>query len=353
MANIMITDACNLRCPYCFANEFVNRDHSEITVDAFEKAVNFIVDDGSEKSLGIIGGEPTLHSKFDYLMRKILCDQRIRSVTVFTNGILLDRYWDVLTHPKVHLLINCNSPRDMGEHNYQRLCSNLKTLFCQKLRTDCVHLGINMYRPDFEYEYMLDLLTRFSLDSVRVSVSVPNINNNHNIDPHAYFNSMKPRVLEFFIRLLENNVVPNYDCNKIPLCLITQGELIQFSRFFDNPVVAPKIEESSIFSPFVRCSPVIDILQDLSVVRCFGLSEYTRQKISDFSGIQELSAFYSREIDSYAYNTIYSTQCLDCYHRKVMKCTGGCLAYKIDTILATKQYAENVMRGVLPQQYPC
>ncbi len=59
---------------------------------------------------------------------------------------------------------------------------------------------------------------------------------------------------------------------------------------------------------------MIDILQDLSVVRCFGLSAYTKQKISDFSGIQELSAFYRREIDSYAYNTIYSTQCLDCYH---------------------------------------
>lgn len=353
MANIMITDACNLRCPYCFAGEFVNRDQNEITVDAFEKAVDFIVGDGSEKSLGIIGGEPALHSKFDFLMRKVLYDRRIRSVTVFTNGILLDRYWDVLTHPKVHLLVNCNSPQDMGERNYHRLCGNLEILFCRKLRADYVHLGINMYRPDFEYEYMLDLLARFSLDSVRVSVSVPNLNESRNIDPHVYFNGMKPRVLEFFARLLENGVVPDYDCNKIPLCLITQDELVRFDRFLEDPAVGPKIEENGIFSPFVRCSPVIDILQDLSAVRCFGLSACTRQKISDFSGIQELSALYSREIDSYAYNTIYSSRCLDCHRRKVMKCAGGCLAYKIDAILASKRHAEDVMRGVSPKQRPC
>lgn len=38
MANIMMTDACNLNCPYCFANEFVNKNKNEITEEAFDKA---------------------------------------------------------------------------------------------------------------------------------------------------------------------------------------------------------------------------------------------------------------------------------------------------------------------------
>lgn len=42
MANIMLTDVCNLRCPYCFANEFVNVDKNEISEQNFKKAVDFI-----------------------------------------------------------------------------------------------------------------------------------------------------------------------------------------------------------------------------------------------------------------------------------------------------------------------
>ena len=68
MANIMMTDVCNLRCPYCFANEFVNKDRNEISEEAFDKAVDFIVGDGSHSSVGLIGGEPTIHSNFEYLV---------------------------------------------------------------------------------------------------------------------------------------------------------------------------------------------------------------------------------------------------------------------------------------------
>ena len=65
MANIMMTDVCNLRCPYCFANEFVNKDTNEISEENFRKAVDFIVGDGSHSSVGLIGGEPTVHSHFE------------------------------------------------------------------------------------------------------------------------------------------------------------------------------------------------------------------------------------------------------------------------------------------------
>ena len=33
MANIFLTSKCNLACPYCFANEFVNKENEEITIE--------------------------------------------------------------------------------------------------------------------------------------------------------------------------------------------------------------------------------------------------------------------------------------------------------------------------------
>lgn len=343
MANIMMTDVCNLHCPYCFANEFVNKDKNEISDEAFQKAVDFIVGDGSHSTVGMIGGEPTVHSKFEFLMRGLLTDNRVKDVVVYTNGIIINRFWDVICHPKTHLLINCNPPRDIGEHNYQKLCDNLQVLIDEKLCKDRVTLGINMYQTDFEYEYLLQLLKRFNFHHVRVAITVPNFDEDRNINAHRYFESMKPRMFEFFHDLLKNEIIPNFDCNKIPSCLITKEELVQFQIYLANTFIRENIGKSNIITPDVHCAPVIDIRQDLTAVRCFGLSTCTKQHIENFAGIRELENFYLRTIDAYAYNTVYNSKCMDCHLREVMKCSGGCLAYKINEIAALAKASCNLM----------
>ncbi len=55
--------------------------------------------------------------------------------------------------------------------------------------------------------------------------------------------------------------------------------------------------EQAIFCERYNCSPVIDILPDLRAIRCFGLSEHTKQDINDFSGVSELSRHYDFTFD--------------------------------------------------------
>lgn len=339
----MLTDYCNLHCPYCFANEFVGKNKNEISEEAFDKAVDFIVGDGSRDTIGMIGGEPTTHSQFDYFMRKMIKDQRVRGVTLYTNGILIDRFWDVCSHSKVHLLINCNSPKDMGESNYKKLLKNLDVLLGEKMCQDRVMLGINMYNPNFEYQYILDLLKKYDFHQVRISITVPNVDKNRNTNAHNYFKEMKPRLFEFFHKLLEEDIIPNFDCNKIPSCLISNEELAQFNRYTKKPFIKKNLHFSNISNQEVGCTPVIDIRQDLTAVRCFGLSEHTKQNINNFKNIQELDNYYIRTIDAYAYNTVYAPECVNCYARKVLQCMGGCLAFKINSILELGKYAENQM----------
>lgn len=343
MANIMMTDVCNLRCPYCFANEFVNKDTNEISEENFDKAVNFIVGDGSHSKVGLIGGEPTIHSKFEYFLRKLIRDDRVKSVVVYTNGIRINEYWDVICHPKVRLLINCNSPEDIGEQQFSRLCENLDYLIEKRMFQKNVTLGINMYQPDFPYHYILDLLKKYHFHHVRVSITVPNLEDERNADAHVYFERMKPRMLEFFHELLSNDIIPNYDCNKFPSCLITEEDVDAFRKYGKREYIRKNIDKSNITDKIVECSPVIDIRQDLTAVRCFGLSECTKQKISDFSGIRELENYYRRTIDSYGCNTVYSEKCIDCHAREVRKCNGGCLAFKIKDILALREFAQKGM----------
>lgn len=342
MANIMMTDACNLRCPYCFANEFVNKDRNEITEDNFDKAVQFIVGDGSHTSVGLIGGEPTIHSQFEYFLRKLIANEKVQRITVYTNGICLDKYVDIISHPKVYLLINCNCPSDIGESNFAKLCQNLDHLLMQRMMEEQITLGINMYSSNFEYEYFVDLLKKYHCKKARVSITVPNTSNGRNIDAHGYFSSMKPRLFEFFHELLGNGIIPNFDCNKIPSCLLTKEDVDQFAKYMKNEFVRKNIGRSNIANPVVRCSPVIDIRQDLTAVRCFGLSEYTKTKITDFHCISELQNYYMRTVDAYAYNTVYSEKCIACRGRNVTECMGGCLAFKIDDIVKMQKFAASL-----------
>lgn len=343
MANIMLTDACNLRCPYCFANEFVNKDRNEITEENFDKAVAFILGDGTRSSLGLIGGEPTTHPMFEQFLRKLILNEKAKSIVVYTNGICLDRFFDLLAHPKVHLLINCNSPTDIGENPFRIMCDNIDALLDKRLCKDRVTLGINMYKPDFEYGYILDLLKKYKLPKVRVSITVPNMDDNRNTDAHAYFLKMKPRVYEFFHELMKNRIVPSFDCNKLPSCLVTTEELQSFRPYYKDPELREWLLKSNISKQRVACQPVIDIRQDLTAVRCFGLSQYTKQSITDFKSIGELTAFYANSIDVFAFNTAYSAKCQDCSSRKTMQCMGGCLAFKISDILKVRKFAEAQM----------
>lgn len=344
MANIMLTDVCNLRCPYCFANEFVNKDKNEITFENFKKAANFILGDGSTHTVGLIGGEPTIHSHFDKFVRFLIQDTRVKKIVVYTNGLCIDQYWDVICHPKVYLLINCNSPADIGHQNYEQLCRNLDILFLQKIQKEKATLGINMYKPGFEYQYILDLLKRYNFHHVRVSITVPNLSNTRNTDAWPYFLSMKPYVLEFFHKLFQNGIVPNFDCNKIPSCLVAPTEISEFMPYLSNPTVMKYYRASNLATPHVTCKPVIDITQDLKAVRCFGLSEYSKQKIEDFKSITDLRNFYICNFDAYAFNTIYNEKCADCYSRKTLTCNGGCLAFKVNDMMKVHMFANTLMQ---------
>ena len=346
MANIMLTDICNLHCPYCFANEFVNKDANEITLEDFEKAKEFIIGDGSTKQIGLIGGEPTLHSQFHAIIDSIARDERVQTAVLYTNGIRVCDYLDEICSPKMRLLVNCNAPDDIGENAYGRLHDSLDMLINRRYMKDRLNLGINMYHEKFEYEYILTLLEEFEISSLRVSITVPNEDKLRNINALDYFSMMKPRVLEFFEKLFAIGVVPYFDCNKMPSCALSEEEFHHMSELAEqNEKVKKNIHLSNISNSRVMCSPVIDITQDLKAVRCFGLSSCTKVDIRDFENITDLRNYYTNMVDAFSYNTVYSEKCTECYKRKTLQCNGGCLAFKVRHIMDISNYSQSLMGG--------
>lgn len=315
MANIALLNRCNLRCPYCFADSYMADESTDIDISTFCSLLDFAADDGE---VGIIGGEPLLHKNFDGILKECVNDMRLHRITVFTNGIFIDRHIDALSHPKVQLLINVNSRRDIGEKSFERMDANIGELLRQKPYG--ISLGINVYEKEQDFSDILYLLEKYSFERVRVSVVIPHDKKQGGI---KYFLEMKPTLLKLYGELAKLGVCPCYDCNAIPECVYTDEERKQLERL----PFANSFERDIFLGKRSVCSPVIDIYPDRSATRCFGCYDMVRVKIDDFESIGDLRNFFFKEIDARLVQKYPSEKCKSCYKNKVFGCFGGCLCY--------------------------
>ena len=122
MANIILTNKCNQRCPYCFADDLLSSNTMDITIEDFKLAIDLLLKAGEQK-IGLLGGEPMLHPNFRDIIGYVI-SKDIFSV-IFTNGRFIDKYFDILSNPKVILLVNIASSKQIGDTNYSKLIENL------------------------------------------------------------------------------------------------------------------------------------------------------------------------------------------------------------------------------------
>lgn len=324
MANIFLTRKCNLKCPYCFADEFVNKDKEEISIENFKVALNFIKTDPDER-IGLIGGEPTVHSKFNEFLEILQQDCDINGVIIYTNGIETDKSIELLRDKKFRLLVNCNSPKDIGEHSFNKLKNNIKMLQKENIN---FNLGINLYSDKLDYNYIFDLLEIGEKKTLRFATALPNDYKEETSNVLEDFFKFKPFLFKFFNSCIERNIVPTSDCNFIPNCLL---DIEDKRTLIKIKMLADKNKTVNTLASTHTCSPAIDILPDLTAIRCFGLSKYKKIEISKFKNIENLRKYFFNKIDIYARTTELSEKCENCPERYLEKC-GVCFTYKIKQI---------------------
>lgn len=94
---ISITDRCNLRCIYCMPEEGIRQiEHERIlTYDEIVRVCEVLAEHGLKK-IKITGGEPLVRKDAVNLIRELKKVPGIISVTITTNGVLLEQYYDAL-----------------------------------------------------------------------------------------------------------------------------------------------------------------------------------------------------------------------------------------------------------------
>lgn len=351
MTNIFLTKKCNLKCPYCFASEFVNKDclksqqndenntknvctdpeSAEITLENFKTALEFIKKNNDER-VGLIGGEPLLHSKFGEMIDIISADEDIKNVIIYTNGTLVNKYIEKFSNEKYQLLVNCNSPKDMGAM-YDVLVENVKQLqkYCQGRFT----LGVNLYSKDVDFDYIFDLLKLTDTKRLRISLSLSNDEKEEAEDILQNFRDIKPFLFNFFRKCYDRDIIPRYDCNSLPDCVLDVEDK-RFLLMMKQKAAKIGIQGDTI-SSCRTCNPVIDILPNLKAVRCFGLSKYLKADIEGFKDPDMMRSYFDSKIDAFAKVTYVNENCEECKSMYLNRC-GVCYTYKLKKIKDLKEY---------------
>lgn len=290
MANIMLTERCNLRCSYCFANDYVCQNGKEMPLDTVKEIISRILMSAPEEKIGIIGGEPTLYSQFGELLDFVYENDLVKHIVVFTNGILLDRYMDRLNNKKLVFLINCNSELEIGKSNFMRLKRNIRTLV-EKGFLNNILLGLNVFQINQNIDYYIELLRENQFKYARLSLIVPQDVSSYE-SAKVYFEKYKSTVMSIFERMAEIGVVPNYDCNRIPADIWSCDEQQHIRELFGN-----RLEKSNILESCVCCKPTLDIDTNLNVIRCFGFSDDVKIPFTEETDFADLRRFFVENVD--------------------------------------------------------
>jgi len=307
MASLILTTDCQRNCDYCFAAP-ARKTKSKISWDGFIKATDFIAT--GDKSINIIGGEPTVHDKFiDMLEYLIVNDFYIQ---VFTNGMLdnstiknLDTLLKrvALREEQLYFSININ------EEKYQTKDENyLQNRFIDKFRK-LIYPSFTIHDKNTNLLFLKEIIyNKHLLNEIRLGLALPifGYNNKHlSID---CYRDVATNIIE-----LSNNVddtIIHLDCG-FPLCMFTLEEIGELNS---NP--------NNDFS-FI-CGQPLDIYPDLTISNCFPLSLLHKTYIHNFKTMIEAYKYFASGFITPI--GIYGDKCRECtFFNKV--CFGGCKGF--------------------------
>lgn len=310
--NILFTNFCNLRCPYCFARgKFISEKASKdsyLSIKNLRIIINFLKK-SRQREIGVIGGEPTLHPEFQKAVTAILNEGL--NINIFSNGIINNDNVNFLKRfdeNRCSILININTPKTYRREEWSKINSALKILNKQ------VVIGFTIYKKDFSLDFIIKLIKKYKLQKkIRIGLAAPLWGFNNRYLPLRDRREVAKKIVGF-ARICDNlDISLAFDCG-FTLCDFTEEEYGKL--FYYN----------SIFR--IGCKPVIDVGPDLTVWRCFATSMIWNKKLTDFKNLADIYRFYNDKFKAF-HRAGAISKCLRCKYLNRGQCDGACLGYTL------------------------
>jgi len=351
--NIILNSYCNLKCNYCFADEYmdetVRTPGKSMEFDYF--IAEFLPRIQNAPTVNFMGGEPTLHPQFTEIFSQTFeVMQSSTSLGLFTNGLMSEKALDLLVsvagpkgaiHRKIYfaVLLNWQTLENISEKNHER-CREVAEIL---LRTNgySVTFSINLYSKDQDIEkqceqideiYQKVGLPKGQEYRVRVSPAFPIVGGEANsyLPIHDY-----PKVGRKMFDLLKRfpQMAFRFDCSFPPCFLdeIKEDETNLVRRFyFHGFKQVPEMEEWKTQDLYFGCadgSPMdIDSKGD-----CFNCFPFHNLRLGNISEFKEVNSIATARMGARFLNTVFEKTevkepCKSCVHYMV-RCSSGCFSY--------------------------
>ena len=321
--NIALTYFCNQKCKYCFGSDAmlistVKKEDREITEDNLNRILYFMKRSGI-RSFQMIGGEPTLHSKFED-MYNIISDNGL-SISIFSNGVIARDRVDFLSKKEnlANILLNIRHPSEYSKSAWEKITYTISRL------NKKVTLSFRVYELDFDPTFLFDLIDEYQADRlINWAIACPSL-----VTKNAYIRledheKVVERMVEFSWESKKRNIRWYPDSGFI-FCAFSNGKL-------------EKLKENVGFMPLTNCHPPIEVAPNLRVFRCFGLAPKSRPglKLTDFKNLDEVARYFSRR--SLPFKRVGGMdKCFNCEHIKSGRCGGGCMVHILKRFPAHKK----------------
>jgi sulfatase maturation enzyme AslB (radical SAM superfamily) len=302
MANLILTDKCQRKCEYCFAQHEKNSGQ-EFTWEGFAEVVKFI--STGPRALNLLGGEPTLHPRFMDILESLIVNDFM--VQVFTNGMVSEKLlMDLikflnriaLRDDQLFFAVNINEYEYRTEEEIRlqnRFMDNLGRL---------VYPSFTIHNPDVDLTFLADIVDKFYLDnSVRLGLSMPIVGARNKYLPKEGYRRAAKSIIDF-ARNTNVNII--FDCG-FPLCMFELEELSELNA-----------DDKNDFSFICGCP--LDIYPDLTATNCYPLSKVHKKPISEFSDIMKMYKYFEDKFDT---SVGMYEECAECQFFK-KACFGGC-----------------------------
>lgn len=310
MPNILLTNSCNRKCPYCFALAQVElgvaRASWEMSETELETVLGYL--DFRRDAVSLLGGEPTLHSRFGEIVTEVA--SRHFPVKVFTNGTTsrLRRIPASVCDEHLSIILNLNHPDSYGRAAWNEIQENAR-YFGRRM---C--LSFNVYQPVFSWEHLREVILRGNLmRRIRIGIAQPVQGLGNTFLEEEAIPDACARLVEMAVDLARDGIALGFDCG-FRACAFTgrqRGVLLECGAqlLFD-------------------CKPVLDIGPDLMVWRCFPFSASRGVRLLDFRSLDEVAKHFDRiwARERMSGNT---PNCSDCPQFGRI-CQGGCLSRTVN-----------------------
>lgn len=325
--NIAITNICNRKCPFCYQREIMEKarksKETEISLENFAYVLDFIKKSGEDK-LHMVGGEPTLHRKFEDIMEMVGNDSSIRQVVLFTNGQFKPQIRERIMRyaNKILISISILEPKYERPEGMRRLYDNLKVMSQEGVLFDFSYV---VSEPDFDPSFIFDYMDKYGVRSLRWALSFPVADGAAHI-PKESLKKIGNAVIPMLKTLTSRGVRAYVDC-PLPYCIFSDEDMGYLSR-----------EAMSVIN-WGYCGLTLEVNPDLTVKACPIQREVERVPLSFFRNMQEMERYFFAKMSVYKANHMLFKDCSDCRYYHNSRCQGGCLGY------SKPQYQDILING--------